>query len=62
MQGVRIIFPTIYALYDNIKTNYCLIMYNYSLNMSNFINYANYAEEPNLNIVSIFLQNKRRNL
>ena len=62
MQGVRIIFPPMYALFDNIKTNYCLIMYNYSLNMSNFLNYANYAEEPNLNIVSIFLQNKRRNL
>ena len=62
MKGVRIIFPTMYALYDNIKTYYCLIMRNYSLNMSNCLNYANYAEEPNLHIVSVFLKNKRRSL
>ena len=59
MKGVRIIFPTMYALYG---TYYFVIMHNYSLNMSNYLNYANYAEEPNLHIVSVFIQNKRRSL
>ena len=62
MKGVRILFPTMYALHSNIETYYFLIMHNYSLNMSNCLNYANYAEEPNLHIVSVFLQNKRRSL
>ena len=49
-----------YALYGNTNTYYCLLMPNYSLNMSNCLNYANYAEEPNLHIVSVFLQNISR--
>ena len=62
MKGVTIIFPKMYALHNNIDTYYFLIMYNYSLNMSNYLNYANYVEKPNLHIVSVFLQNKRRSL
>ena len=62
MKGVRIIVPTMYALYVNIKTYYVIIMHNYSLNMSNCLNYANYAEQPNLHIVSVFIQTKRRSL
>ena len=52
----------IHALCGNIKTYGGLIMPNYSLNMSNCLNYANYAEEPNLHVVSVFLQTKRRSL
>ena len=51
-----------YAVYGNINTYYYLIMHNYSLNMCNCLNYANYAEESNLHIVSVFLQNSRRSL
>ena len=62
MKGVRIIFAIMYALCGNIKTYDALIMPNYSLNMSNCLNYANYADKPNLHIVSVFLQTKRRSL
>ena len=42
MKGITIIFTTMYALHGNIKTYYCI------LNMGNFLNYANYDEESNL--------------
>ena len=56
MQGVRIIFPAMYALYGNIKAYYCIIMHNYSLNMKNCLNYANYAVKRKLDLFWYFIK------
>ena len=56
MKDIRIIFPTMYALYGNIKAYYCIVMHNYSLNMKNCLNYANFAIESKLDLFRYFFE------